>query len=169
MDLEIHRLALLDLDGVIFDERHRTHFALDRNWMRYFSLAHLDGVFPQGRHLYERHVEAGFHIAYLTTRREDMRKVTEERLAHFGFATGPLIMRPFADQRPAATVKASIVRDIADSGAWDDVCLYDDDPNIIQEVKRLVGCEAGSLCTWYRKPPRLAARSAVWSGAGRSQ
>lgn len=153
------RLAFIDLDGVIADERHRVHHALAREWGTYFSaeLMRLDGVFRQGRELYENCILAGFDIAYLTGRREDTRPTTKRWLKRNGFDHKlPLIMRKLEDRRPLAKVKAGVVWEALEFG-YDEVYLYDDDPYVIEEVRQVTGAR-GRHCTWHIKPERMVRR-----------
>jgi len=151
------RLAFIDLDGVVADDRHRVHFAMQRAWFEYFSLMHLDKVWPQGRELYDSCTAAGFDLAYLTGRREDTRQVTRGWLHQHRFdATLPLIMRKLYDRRPLAELKAAIVAEALAFG-YREVWIYDDDPHVIEHARQVKGATARH-CTWYTKPERMIKR-----------
>lgn len=152
------RLALFDIDGVLADERHRTHHALARDWGAYFNpgLVKRDGVWAQGRLLYEDTHLAGFHVGYLTGRREDLRGVTTRWLGKEGFDPGlPLIMRSprhrSSDGYTLAVLKAGIVAEALH--LYDEVWLFDDDPAVIEAVSQVQGATAVH-CTWHVKPAR---------------
>jgi hypothetical protein len=153
------RLALLDLDGVIADDRHRVQHALARDWNEYFGLMHRDAVWPQGRELYDAAVISDWTIGYCTGRREDTRQVTRRWLKHKGFDhQAPLIMRRHDDRRPLAELKAMIVREALD--LYDQVIMYDDDPHVIEMVALVPGARAHH-CQWYRKPDRMVRRGSA--------
>ncbi len=147
------RLILLDIDGVIADDRHRVHYALAKEWYDYFARIEDDSVWPQGFELYAAGVAAGWEVGYLTGRREDLRDGTRRWLAEHGFDSDlKLYMRPVDDRRPLAELKAHFLqREVL---LWEEVRLYDDDPEVI----RLAG-EHGRHCTWYRKDPRMVKKA----------
>ncbi len=150
------RLALVDIDGVLADTRHRDEHAIHRRWGDYFSLMHLDGVWRQGVELVENIGVLDFAFAYLTGRREDTRAVTRRWLRDRGFPAATLLMRAVDDRRPLAELKASIVREVA--GYYPDgVRLFDDDPYVIDAANQVVR-GSGRHCTWYIKPQSIAKR-----------
>ncbi len=152
------RLALLDLDGVICDDRHRVEHALARRWGDYFGLMHLDTVWPQGRRLYEDVILAGFDVGYCTGRRRDYKPITRRWLKKRDFDhTLPLIMRREEDRRPLAEVKAGIVAEALEFG-YREVWLWDDDPHVIELAARVPGATA-KWCTWHTKPSRMVRRA----------
>lgn len=147
-------LALLDLDGMLADDRHRVHFALARNWGQYFSLMHRDGVWRQGREVYDNAWMLGWDMAYCTGRREDTKDVTREWLHRKKFDPElPLLMRRTEDRRPLAQVKYDIVTQYA--RRYGRVLLFDDDPEVIAAV----GAQHGRHCTWYIKPQRMVKKA----------
>lgn len=152
------RLGLIDLDGVLCDDRHRVHHAEAREWGDYFALMHLDSVWPQGMALYENLTLCGFdEIAYCTGRREDTEIVTRRWLKEHGFDhRAPLIMRRMHDRRPLAEVKANNVADCA-SELYDEVWMFDDDPTVIEAVSK-VDKGFGYHCRWHTKSSRLIRR-----------
>jgi hypothetical protein len=154
----ISRLAMLDLDGVLADDRHRVEHALRRDWGTYFDLMRHDAVWPQGRDLYERVILAGFDLAYLTGRREQYAELTRKWLKRHEFDhDAPLIMRFDEDRRPLAQLKAAIVADALD--LYDEVWLYDDDPHVIELVAGFGHPAVARHCTWYTKPVAMIKRA----------
>jgi phosphoglycolate phosphatase-like HAD superfamily hydrolase len=155
----MHRLAFFDLDGVLADERHRAEHALHKDWGNYFDpvLVRRDGVFAQGRAAYENTLLAGFDVAYLTGRREDLRPTTVKWLRRHGFdETLPLVMRDYRHTTkggfPLARLKAAIVAEARH--IYDEVWLFDDDVKVIDAVRQVQGVRAVH-CTWHVKPTRL--------------
>ena len=72
-------LAIIDLDGVVADVRHRLHHVAGakKNWSAFFAGAGDDEVLAEGRAVVEQ--LAGDHdIVYLTGRPERTRSQTEE-------------------------------------------------------------------------------------------
>lgn len=154
------RLAFLDLDGVIADERHRQQYAINRDWGQYFhpELMKQDAVWRQGRELYENCHLVGFDVAYLTGRREDTRPVTQKWLRKRDFDDElPLVMRPMADRRPLAELKAAIIAEELRRGGYDEIWMFDDDPYVIEKVCQVRGAR-GRHCTWHIKPNRMVKR-----------
>ncbi len=151
------RLALVDLDGVVCDDRHRVHYAVDRDWNEYFARMDADAVWPQGRELIVNIDLAGFDdVAYCTGRRRDTEVTTLRWLKKHGFDYKlPLLMRHPNDRRPLAEVKAEVVESCAD--LYDEVWMFDDDPTVIAAVSA-VERGFGYHCTWYTKPPRMIRR-----------
>lgn len=151
------RLAFLDLDGVIADDRHRVQHAVNREWGMYFGLMDGDAVWQQGRELYENCHLLGFDVAYLTGRREDTRRVTQAWLRRHGFDHRlPLIMRKQEDRRPLGVVKAAVVAEAVAFG-YEQVFMYDDDPTVI-ELTGIVPGGVARHCAWYTKPAKMIKR-----------
>lgn len=152
------KLALFDIDGVLANDTHRVDHALNRNWDKYFdkNLMASDGVWEQGRSMIEDKRAEGFTIAYLTGRRDDRREVTEDWLLENNFPWGRVIMREwdYYDLR-LAELKALVVGKLVDSGKFEDVVLFDDDPEVIQEVQEEVGISHAVHCTWHVKQKAL--------------
>lgn len=158
-----HRLALFDKDGVLADERHRTPYAMAKDWGMYFhpELVAKDGVWPQGRTAYENEILVGSDVGYLTGRREDLRPVSVEWLRRHGFDHElPLIMRKEEHTSrggfPLPVLKAGIVRELLH--VYDEVILYDDDPAVCEAVAAVPGARVRH-CRWYLKPARLVRRA----------
>ena len=154
-----HRLAMVDIDGVVADDRHRVHHAMSRAWGDYFSLMPRDGVWPQGRELHDAVHVTDWDLSWLTGRREDTRPMTRDWLQRHGFDhRAPLIMRKLHDRRKLPELKALIVREAL--YVYDEVVLYDDDPLVIEAVQSVPGARA-VWCGWHTKPNRLVQRGAA--------
>lgn len=156
------KLALIDIDGVIADERHRTPYAEQKEWHSYFDPQRVikDGVWQEGLALVTALREAGWEIGYLTGRREEIRNITEKWLDNHHFPWGRLIMRPLptgAPKVPLPQFKVNVMRDLPP--LWDLVVLYDDDPAVVKKVKEEVGELNALHCTWHTKPDFLIAKA----------
>ncbi len=164
------KLALIDCDGVIADDRHRLDFAIAKNWTRYFDpeLMATDAVFTEGRELVRDLQEQGYVIAYLTGRRSALRDVTERWLAQNGFPWGRVIMREpiwlnngILQDTPVwpivrlADFKARIVRELLDLSDVEDVVLFEDDPEVVRTIQAEIGRDNAVLVPWAEKPEAM--------------
>ena len=125
------RVAVLDIDGVLADVRHRLHH-IDgprRDWDAFFSAVSADPVLDEGRAVALGAVSAGLGIVYLTGRPERCRLDTVQWLAAQGLPDGELMMRPDADRRPARVMKVEALRRL--SGTREVASLVDDDPEVL--------------------------------------
>lgn len=151
------RLALFDIDGVIANDTHRVHHALAQAWPLYFDPKTMAGdtVWEQGREAIAAEQAAGSVIAYLTGRREDLRPVTSTWLEENGFPNGVLFMRPKAVTIPLANLKTQVLRSLIDSGQYESVVLYDDDPEVVRLARTHFGEDVAVHCTWHVKQQAL--------------
>jgi hypothetical protein len=107
-------LAVIDLDGVVADVRHRLHHVTGRrrDWNAFFAAMTDDPVLPEGRAVTERLAE-DHEIVYLTGRPERTREQTDGWLRRHGLPRGRMIMRAERDRRPARVVKPGLLRELA--------------------------------------------------------
>jgi hypothetical protein len=107
-------LAVIDLDGVVADVRHRMRFlsGARRDWDAFFAGISGDDVLAEGRAVVER-LATDHELVYLTGRPERTRVATEDWLARHGLPPGRLIMRADGDRRPARLVKPRLLRSLA--------------------------------------------------------
>ena len=107
-------LAVIDLDGVVADVRHRLHHVTGarRDWDAFFAAMPHDPVLPEGRVVVER-LAADHEIVYLTGRPERTRDDTDAWLGRHGLPRGRVIMRSERDRRPARVVKPRLLRELA--------------------------------------------------------
>lgn len=151
-----HTLYLLDIDGVLADDRHRVDFARNKQWSRYFDprVVATDGLWREGWNLaWALYLQPpGTSLTYLTGRSEDLRATTRAWLSKMALPEGDLIMRPrYAPKtnRPRlADFKVDIIRDLIVSRP---VVLYDDDPEVVRAVRAAFGDQAAVRCTWHVK------------------
>jgi phosphoglycolate phosphatase-like HAD superfamily hydrolase len=144
--------AVLDIDGVLADVRHRLHHLDGRpkDWTAFFDAASDDPVLPEGLTT-ARELAAGHEVLYLTGRPERCRTATEAWLVEHGFPAGRLLMRRDRDRRPARVTKVERLRALAAERGV--ALLVDDDLRVVQAAT-----EAGFAvrhATWMTEPPDL--------------
>lgn len=126
-------LAIVDIDGVVADVRHRLHH-LDRrpkNWDGFFAAAVADPPHPEGLAVVER-LARDHELVYVTGRPEHLRAATEAWLADHGIGGHRLLMRAPRDRAPARVVKPAIVARLA-AGRTVGV-VVDDDPEVLEAM-----------------------------------
>lgn len=126
-------LAILDIDGVLADVRHRLRFVESRpkDWDAFFAAAPGDTPLAEGLTRANDLADGG-DVVYLTGRPERCRKDTERWLSEHGFPSGRLIMRPDHDRRPARLFKVDEVRRLARSTSVD--IVIDDDALVVDAL-----------------------------------
>jgi hypothetical protein len=129
-------IAVVDIDGVLADAGHRQHLveARPKDWDAFFAAVGADAAIPGGlsllRELAEQH-----EVVLLSGRPERTRTDTEQWLAGQGITGLRLVLRPDADHRPAATLKADLIRGI---GTPDTVAVVvDDDDSVVETLTRV--------------------------------
>jgi len=155
MDQADRPLAVIDLDGVVADVRHRLHHldAKPRDWDGFFAGIPDDPVLAEGRAVVEQ-LAPDHEIVYLTGRPERTRAATEAWLRRHRFPQGRLIMRSEHDRRPARVTKPNLLRRLADDGRRVAV-IVDDDPEVCAALTR-----AGwpvLVADWMTRPDALRA------------
>lgn len=128
------RLAVLDLDGVLADTRHRLHHLSrgHKDWAAFFAAAEQDPVHPEGRAVLAELLARSMTPVYLSGRPERTRAATRRWLTSQALPDAELLLRPDGDRRPAATVKLEHLRRL---GAVGEVAvLVDDDPVVVKAV-----------------------------------
>lgn len=121
--------AVIDIDGVVADVRHRLHHVEKRpkDWDAFFAAAHADAPLPAGLAVVTR-LAVDHEIVYITGRPEQLRRATQGWLSLHGLPDGELIMRRRGDRRPARQVKVDLLRRLARRRAVG--VLVDDDPSV---------------------------------------
>jgi len=129
--------ALIDVDGVLADVRHRLGYVQTKpkDWDGFFSAAPDDAVLPEGL---ARALElATDHtLVYLTGRPERCRTDTVEWLRVHGFPDAELVMRQDTDRRPARLFKLGQAQRLARREA---VALIVDDDGAVVDALRAEG------------------------------
>jgi hypothetical protein len=123
-------LAVIDIDGVVADVRHRLHLIESRpkRWEEFFARAADDPPLPTGVDLV-RELLAGHDVQWLTGRPERNRALTERWLAEQGLPSGPLLMRPDRDFRPSRLTKREELRRLRRRRRI--ALVVDDDPDVV--------------------------------------
>lgn len=127
-------IAIVDIDGVVADVRHRVHFVEDRpkDWKRFFAAAVKDSPHPEGIAVVERLLE-DHEVIYLTGRPEHLRNDTEAWLSRHGIGGPRLLMRRANDRRPSARFKLEAVQDLARKRRI--AVVIDDDDTVIAAMR----------------------------------
>lgn len=128
-------LAIVDLDGVVADVRHRLVHLTGRrkDWDAFFAAAVDDPPHPEGIAVVER-LQQDDDVVYLTGRPERCRADTEDWLERNGIGGHPLHMRSGRDRRPAAVVKPELLRTIAQGREV--AVVVDDDDRVVEAMRR---------------------------------
>lgn len=131
---EERMLAVVDIDGVLADVRHRLPHVRSRpkDWRSFFAAAPRDPVLEQGRETVVRLAE-GYEIVYLSGRPEGCRGDTERWLEEHGLPTGRVLLRPHGDHRPARLLKVATLDDLARERRV--AVLVDDDPLVLEAAR----------------------------------
>ena len=126
-------LAVVDIDGVVADTRHRLHHIRGRrrDWDAFFDAASDDPPHAEGLRLVAllRHEH---DVVFIPGRPERCRADTEAWLDAHGIGGHPVHMRREGDRRPAARIKVDVLRRL---DAERRVALVvDDDPDVLAAV-----------------------------------
>lgn len=124
-------MAVLDIDGVLADVRHRLHHieGPGRDWDAFFREVSADPILEEGRADAQAAAASGLGIVYLTGRPERCREDTVRWLTAHGLPDGELMMRRDTDRRPARVLKVEALRQL--SGTREVAYLLDDDPEVL--------------------------------------
>ncbi len=162
------KLALIDIDGVLANDTHRVQNALNKHWDAYFApqAVAADALWKEGKALVDGLVEDGWTIAYLTGRRYILRNTTERWLDSHEFPFGRLIMRETQwyqekEKIRLADFKVEVIRGLLTRSDIDALCLFDDDPEVVEPVQDAIGSQNAVLCTWNIKPKALIQKASA--------
>ena len=129
--------AVVDLDGVVADVRHRLHHVAGagrpKDWPAFFAAAADDPLLAEGARTVHALAE-GYSIVYLSGRPERLRATTEQWLRRHGLPPGPVVLRPDRDFRPARTYKLEALARLAESRTV--ALLVDDDPRVLEDARQ---------------------------------
>jgi hypothetical protein len=127
-------VAVVDIDGVVADVRHRLHHVTGRpkDWRSFFAEAGADPLLPEGEETVRR-LAGAYDIVWLSGRPERLRTVTEQWLRSHDLPSGPVRLRPDGDFTPSRVYK---VRALDDLGRTRTVgLLVDDDPRVLEAAR----------------------------------
>ena len=125
-------LAVIDIDGVVADVRHRLHHLERHAWDDFFDEAGADPLLDDGARLVADLAQQ-HEIVWLTGRPEWLRAVTVVWLDGHGLPTGELHMRPWGDFRPARRYKLAALAGLAPRGV---AAFVDDDDEVVHAALR---------------------------------
>lgn len=128
-------VAVIDIDGVLADVRHRLHHVTGRpkDWRAFFAGAGRDGLLPEGEDA-ARKLSAVYEVVYLSGRPERLRAITEDWFRRHDLPPGRLVLRPPDDYRPSSVWKVERLEELA--GTRTVVVLVDDDPRVLDAARR---------------------------------
>jgi hypothetical protein len=130
---EQRAIAVVDIDGVVADARHRLHHITGgrRDWDRFFAAAVDDPPHSEGLALVA--TLAGDHdVVFLTGRPGRYRSMTERWLDDHGLGGHQLIMREDGDRRRAARFKLDVIDALRQERQID--VVVDDDADVLAAV-----------------------------------
>lgn len=127
--MEPRPLAVIDLDGVVADVRHRLPLIREapRDWDGFFAGIPDDPPLAEGLAVVHR-LATDHDLVYLTGRPERTREITEAWLDRHGLPRATVIMRRERDRRPARVVKPALLRRLAEGRRV--AVVVDDDPDV---------------------------------------
>lgn len=155
-------LAVVDIDGVVADVRHRLGLIArpPKRWAEFFAAAADDPPLADGVRLV-RELAGEYDVVWLTGRPEQTRRLTERWLAAQSLPTGPLLMRADDDYRPARSAKREELRRLR--RGREIAVVVDDDPRVVEMLAE-EGLPA-RLADWLPYAPTRDATGTT--GAGR--
>lgn len=126
----VRPLAVVDVDGVLADVRHRLHHLRRRpkDWRSFFAAARDDPPLTEGLAMVWRLAEV-CEVVYLSGRPEQCRRDTLAWFERHGLPAGELHLRSRTDFRPASEVKVAALRRLQQRAPVS--VLVDDDPQVL--------------------------------------
>jgi hypothetical protein len=128
-------LAVVDLDGVVADVRHRLYHLQGprKDWDAFFAAARDDDAHPEGVAIVET-LAKDHEVVFLSGRPNHLHDNTLGWLDEHGLGGHRVLMRPDGDRRPAAVVKVELLRTLARDRPIG--IVVDDDPVVLEAVRR---------------------------------
>jgi len=160
------QLAVIDIDGVLADVRHRLHFVLEepKDWGGFFAAARHDPPLSTGIETVRRLSEV-FRIVYLSGRPEHCRKDTLDWFRRFALPEGELHLRPHGDHRPARLMKVEALDRLSREAPV--AVLVDDDEEVCAAARK-AGYDVLPATWMHEAPEELAALRAAQEREGRT-
>lgn len=137
------RAAIFDLDGTLFDCRHRLHHVLPgakRDWQEFFAGIKDDLIVEPIRDLAVALAASGIRIICCSGRPEEYRAISEQMLDEAGVPFAGLYMRATGDTRPDHVIKMQLLAGIREDG-FDPFIVIDDRQSVVDAWR-----EAGLVC-----------------------
>jgi FMN phosphatase YigB (HAD superfamily) len=131
------KVAIVDIDGVVADVRHRVHHVEQRpkNWKRFFAEAVHDEPHAEGLAVVAKLAE-DHEVVFLTGRPEHLRSDTTAWLARHGLDSYRLLMRAEGDRGPSARFK---VREVDRLARHREIAIVIDDDDAVIAAMRAAG------------------------------
>lgn len=141
--------AVVDIDGVLADVRHRLHHLQHRpkNWGGFFSEAGADPPLAEGLAV-ARQLAVDHRLVYLSGRPEWLRGITVAWFERHEVPPGELRLRANRDHQPARFLKLAVLRRLAREAP---VAVLVDDDAAVCEAARQAGF-AVLEADWARDP-----------------
>lgn len=151
------KLVLFDIDGVLADDSHRVHFALNKQWDDYFGRIHLDTPLVEGIDIAQMYgYRPDVEVQYLTGRRIDLYEKTKNWLIQHELPNPERItMRGFAHRDILSKFKVGVLKNAIEGGYYSSILLYEDDPAVVDLVNSTFGDGTALLVSWYVKNPEM--------------
>lgn len=145
--------AVIDIDGVVADVRHRLHHVERRpkDWGAFFAAAPEDPLLEAGATVV-RELADVCSIVWLTGRPSALRAATQAWLKAQGLPVGTLLMRRGRDFRPSAVAKLEHLQRLRQTG---EVHIVVDDDQTVLAAAREAGF-AVLRANWMDRPQALA-------------
>ncbi len=145
-------IAVIDIDGVLADVRHRLRFLQLRpkDWGGFFQAAPEDPPLGPGLDAARRLAEV-YEVVYLSGRPEWCRVDTVAWFGRHGLPPGELYLRPPGDFRPARVMKVERLRALHRRAPV--AVLVDDDEDVL-DAARAAGFDV-LPATWMGDAPAL--------------
>ena len=148
---DVRAIAVVDIDGVLADVRHRLHHLEGRkDWTAFFRAATRDPLLEVGLDAVTKLAEV-YEIVYLSGRPEFCRRDTERWFRQHRVPEGELRLRPQGDRRPARFFKVDELRRLQKRAPV--AVLVDDDP-LVWDAAREAGFDV-LPATWMGEAPLL--------------
>jgi hypothetical protein len=126
-------IAVLDIDGVVADVRHRLPMLrrYPPRWDAFFDLADEDPLLEVGAEL-AHSLAAEHQLVWLSGRPDYLRWVTATWMAQHGLPEAPIELRDSWDFRPARIVKLERIEAMAKIAPI--AAIVDDDPDVVDTL-----------------------------------
>ena len=123
-------LAIIDIDGVVADVRHRLHHVESRpkDWDAFYAAAADDPAHAEGLAVVTR-LAADHEVVFVTGRPAWLRAVTQTWLDANGLGAHALHMRSSRDRAPGRIIKPAVVARLAEGRTVG--VVVDDDADVL--------------------------------------
>ena len=145
-------IAVIDIDGVLADVRHRLHHVHDRptDWVAFFAAAPDAPPLEKGLETARRLAEV-CDVVYLSGRPEHCRQDTLDWFEKYDVPPGELILRRRGDYRPARVTKVETLDRLSEHAT---VSVFVDDDPLVCEAARAAGYDV-LPADWMPEQPTL--------------